>query len=308
MINRSNLVHTYSIVARDAATGDLGVAVQSHWFSVGSGVTWARAGVGAIATQALANFSFGPRGLDLLAGGRSAHEAVEELIRSDKGSAYRQLAIVDAAGRVATHTGANCIEAAGHHVGDGYSVQANMMLNDAIWPAMANAFESSAGPLPERLVAALVAAQAAGGDVRGKQSAALLVVRGESTGKPWEDTLVELRVEDHPTPVEELSRLLRVARAYEDMNAGDAALEAGDTAGALAAYSAARAVLGDNPEPTYWHAIALANIGRVDESLSLFQEVFDQDANWAVLTERLRPAGLLSIDDDDLARIMRLIA
>ena len=175
--NGEPLAHTYSIVAIDEETGELGVAVQSHWFSVGSIVSWAEAGVGAIATQSLVNVSFGPRGLDLLKQGKTAQEAIDELITSDEGRDFRQLAIVDAQGRVATHTGKKCIADAGHKQGKNYSVQANMMLNKKIWPAMAKAFENSIGPLAERLLTALKAAEAAGGDIRGQQSAAILVVK-----------------------------------------------------------------------------------------------------------------------------------
>ncbi len=198
------LVHTYSIVARDEQTGELGVAVQSHWFSVGSIVSWAEAGVGAIATQSFVNVSFGPQGLLLLKKGKSANEVLNELIEKDEGRDFRQLAIIDAKGNVATYTGSKCIEVAEHKIGKNYSVQANMMLNDKVIPAMAQAFENSKGPLAERLIAALKAAQEVGGDIRGQQSASLLVVSGKSTGKIWEDRLIDLRVEDHPQPVEEL--------------------------------------------------------------------------------------------------------
>ncbi len=226
----------------------MGVAVQSHWFSVGSVVSWAEAGVGAIATQSLINASFGPRGLDLLRAGKNAQETVDLLIASDEGQAVRQLAIVDAAGRVATHTGHRCITEAGHHVGKNYSVQANLMLNNTIWAAMATAFEGSNGPLPERMISALEAAQAAGGDIRGKQSAAILVVRGESTGNLWQDRLIDLRVEDHPEPVLEVKRLLHVFRAYEFMNQGDEALEQNEVDAALIAYRTAEAMIPDNLE------------------------------------------------------------
>jgi len=200
-------VHTYSIVARDPKTGEMGVAVQSHWFSVGSIVSWAEAGVGAVATQSFVQPAYGPRGLLSMRSGVGAKEALKKLVAGDADEAVRQVAFVDAEGRVAAHTGARCIQAAGHHVGEGYSVQANMMLNADVVPAMARAFEGSAGrALAERLVLTLEAAQAAGGDIRGKQSAALLVVRAEATGNVWEDRLVDLRIEDHPTPVKEMRR------------------------------------------------------------------------------------------------------
>ena len=297
-------VHTYSIVARDAASGEMGVAVQSHWFSVGALCPWAEAGVGAVATQAFVNVSFGPRGLALLREGKGAQEAVEALIASDDAPAGRQLAIVDASGKAAAYTGERCIPAAGHLVGDGFSVQANMMLSDAVWPAMAEAFVASSGPLAERLVATLEAAQRAGGDIRGKQSAALLVVRGESTGAVWQDRLVDLRVEDHAQPVEELARLLLIQRAYEHMNRGDEAIEAGDDEGALQAYQTAEGICPGNLEMQYWHAIALANVGRVADALPIFGTVFCEDANWRTLTERLPQVGLLDVGEEELAQIL----
>ena len=220
--------HTYSIVARDSVTGNIGVAVQSHWFSVGSVVSWAEPGVGAIATQSLVNVSFGPRGLTLLREGKTAHEVLKTLIQNDDGREFRQLAIIDKNGNVAAFTGEKCIQDAGQIQGKNFSVQANMMLNKKIWPAMAEAFKNSSGPLAERMVEALKAAESAGGDIRGQQSAAILVVRGTSSGKLWEDRLVDLRVEDHPQAVKEIERVLKVHRAYEHMNRGDLAIELGD--------------------------------------------------------------------------------
>lgn len=298
------LIHTYSIVARDPETGEMGVAVQSHWFSVGSIVSWAEAGVGAIATQSFVNVSFGPRGLELLKQGKTAQQVVGELIDADEGRDVRQLAIVDAKGNVAAHTGAKCVPEAGHYLGEGFSVQANMMLKDSVWPAMARAFETSREPLPERLVATLEAAQEEGGDIRGKQSAALLVVKAGSTGKTWEDRVVDLRVEDHPEPVEELKRLLKVFRAYEYMNEGDLALEKNDVAGALAAYGAAEAMFPDNLEMKFWHAVSLANLGRVQDALPLFREVFAKQNNWWTLTQRLPGVGLLKVSDKDYVSIL----
>lgn len=300
----SQLAHTYSIVARDPATGEMGVAVQSHWFSVGPVVPWVEAGVGAIATQSLVNVSYGPRGLDLLKQGKSAPEVVAELTETDKGREVRQLAIVDAQGQVAVHTGQRCIAAAGHQTGDNFSVQANMMLNNRVWPAMAQTFEHSDGPLAERMVAALEAAQAEGGDIRGKQSAALVVVRGESTGNVWEDRLIDLRVEDHPEPVPELKRLLHVFRAYEHMNSGDESLEKNDVPGALQAYRTAEAMLPDNLEMKFWHAVSLVNSEMLDEALPIFKAVFAQDDNWATLLQRLPQANLLQADTVDMDKIL----
>ena len=297
-------VHTYSIVARDPATGEMGVAVQSHWFSVGTSVAWAEAGVGAVATQSFTDVSYGPLALELMRGGRTAEQALEALVAADTAPQVRQVAIVDASGGVAVHTGRGCIPEAGNRTGAGYSVQANLMEKDTVWDAMAVAFEAAEGPLAERLVAALQAAQAEKGDIRGMQSAALLVVAGESTGRPWVDRLVDLRVEDHPDPVNELARLLRVHRAYEHMNAGDHALEVGDTEGARREYGAAEALAPDNVEMVYWHAVALANAGDVDGSLPLFARVFAADTNWVTLIPRLVEVDILVVAGEDLQRIL----
>jgi len=232
-------VSTYSIVARDAKTGELGVAVQSHWFSVGPTVAWAEAGVGAVATQSFVKVDYGPLGLDAMRGGKAPADALHALLEQDPGREVRQVAFVDAGGRVAAHTGAKCIPGAGHLTGKGYSVQANLMLTDEVPGAMAEAFEKAEGPLAERMLAALLAAQRAGGDIRGKQSAALLVVRAEPSNEPWNDRIVDLRVEDHPHPVAELERLLRLHRAYELMNEGDEAMAGGEMERALAGYAAA---------------------------------------------------------------------
>jgi len=287
-------VHTYSIVARDAETGDLGVAVQSHWFGVGPLVAWAEAGVGAVATQSFVDPAYGPRGLSLLGLGMDAPTALSTLLSRDEGAAVRQVAMVDARGRVAVHTGERCIDFASHREGPGYSAQANMMAGEGVADAMAETFEASTGPLAERLVAALEAAQAVGGDVRGQQSAALLVVSGTDTGRPWVggDVRVDLRVEDHPAPLVELRRLLGAWRAYEHMNAGDLAMEHGDSDGAAAAYAEAARLAPDNLEVAFWHAMTLATIGRVEESLPMFRDVFRRDPGWVTLARRLEKPGL----------------
>ena len=227
-------VHTYSIVARDPATGELGVAVQSHWFSVGSVVTWAEPGVGAVATQSFVEVSYGPLGLELMQAGKTAEQALAALLAADPHPQVRQVAMVDRHGNVAAHTGDSCIAAAGHQTGEQYSVQANLMERDTVWGAMARAYESAEGDLAERLMASLEAAEAEGGDIRGRQSAAILVVPAAGEGRPWRETVVDLRVEDHPRPLAELRRLLRVHRAYQHMNRGDERMAAEDMPGALA--------------------------------------------------------------------------
>jgi uncharacterized Ntn-hydrolase superfamily protein len=297
-------VHTYSIVARDPSTGELGVAVQSHWFSVGSSVAWAEAGVGAVATQSFIDPSYGKNGLDLMRGGKTAPDTLKELLAKDEGREVRQVAMIDAQGRVDAWTGKNDIQAAGHIVGNNFSVQANLMLNDKIWPAMARAFENTRGDLADRMLAALDAAQAAGGDIRGRQSAALIVVTGKPTGLPWKDRTFDLRVDDSPEPLKELRRLVRLQRAYNHMNAGDLAVEKKDNEGALREYSAAERLVPDNAEMIYWHAVALVNMGRVDDSLPLFRRVFAMDRNWVTLTPRLPKSGLLPDDPKIINRII----
>ncbi len=297
-------VHTYSIVARDPETGDLGVAVQSHWFSVGPLVAWAEAGVGAVATQSFVDPSYGKLGLEFMRAGKSAPDALQALLAADPGRDVRQVAMIDAGGRVAAHTGTKNIQSAGQHVGSHYSVQANLMLNEAVWPAMSRAFEAAEGDLAERMLAALDAAQAAGGDIRGRQSAALVVVAGKPTGMPWIDRTFDLRVDDSPDPLKELRRLVMLQRAYNHMNAGDLAVERGDEEEALRQYSRAAELAPGNVEMAYWHAVALVNMGRLDESLPLFRQVFEADANWAILTPRLVDAGLLPPDQAVLERIL----
>jgi uncharacterized Ntn-hydrolase superfamily protein len=298
-------VHTFSIVARDPETGELGVAVQSHWFSVGPIVPWAEAGVGAVATQSFVDPSYGKLGLDLMRMGRSAPDALKALLAGDEGRDVRQVAMIDAQGRVDAWTGSKDIQAAGHITGKNYSVQANLMLNDKVWPAMSRAFETAKGDLAERMLAALDAAQEAGGDIRGRQSAALIVVSGKPTGKPWTDRVFDLRVDDSPEPLKELRRLVTLNRAYNHMNAGDLAVEKKDNEGALREYSAAERLVPDNAEMIYWHAIALVNMNRVEESLPLFRKVFAMDKNWATLTPRLPKAGLLPDDAKLIERILK---
>lgn len=300
------LVSTYSIVARDPETGEMGVAVQSHWFSVGTIVSWGEAGFGVVATQSFVNPAFGPDGLELLKSGMTASEAVDFLIAEDEGRDVRQLAILDVNGNVKSYTGKNCIPGAGNMVGENYSVQANLMLNDMVPDAMAKAFEGSTGTLVDRMMAALFAAQEVGGDIRGKQSAAILVVKGESTGKVWEDRLIDLRVEDSREPLQELNRLLKVHRAYNHMNAGDLAVEHGDMELAMKEYAAAEAMFPENEEMIYWHAVTLATNGEVEASLPLFKDVFDRNENWKILTPRLVPIGLLNVSEEDLQKILKI--
>ena len=300
----SPLAHTFSIVAFDPETGDMGVAVQSHWFSVGTIVTWGEAGVGVIATQSFVNPAFGPNGLALLKQGKSAQEVVDELIKGDEGREFRQLAIVDAKGNAATWTGKKCVKYAGHFTGANYSVQANLMLNYKVWPAMSIAFDRAKGSLAERMMDALDAAQRVGGDIRGKQSAAMLIVKAKSTGKVWEDRLVDLRVDDSTEPLKELRRLIKVNSAYQHMNKGDLAVEKNDMTKAMEEYSSAMKMFPDNLEMKYWTAVALANKGQMKEAVPMFKQVFKKDSNWKTLTPRLLLNGMLTVDGKQLKMIM----
>ncbi len=288
--------HTYSIVAVDKQTGELGAAVQSHWFSVGSIVPWVESEVGAVCTQSFVETSYGPLGLELMRAGKSAEEALAALLKADKSESVRQVAMVDAHGRAAVHTGKNCIPEAGHYLGDGFSCQANLMLKHSVWPAMSKAFESTPGELVDRLMAALEAAEAEGGDIRGKQSAAIIVVRGTSSGVWWKDRLYDLRVEDHPAPLVELKRLIRLNKAYNFMNAGDELLTESKVEEAMKSYLKAMEMYPGNAEMIFWPAVTLASTGRIDESLPLFKKVFAIDYNWAILVPRLPQVGQLPKD------------
>ena len=332
-------VSTFSIVARDPKTGEMGVAVQSHWFAVGQIVPWAEAGVGAVATQSFVDPSYGKLGVEFMRAGKSAPEALRALLGADDGRQVRQVGMIDAQGIAASFTGCRDIIAAGHvvHKQDGsgayeqrqevqqagcvgqmaighdFAVQANLMDNDKVWPAMAKAFEETKGDLAERMLAALDAAQAVGGDIRGRQSAALVVVKAKSSGKPWEDRIFDLRVDDSPEPLKELRRLVTLQRAYNHMNAGDLAVEHKDNEGALREYSAAEQLAaGAEGVPTsrlaemiYWHAVALVTMGKVEESLPLFRKAFALQPSWRELTPRLPKSGLLPDDPKLIERITK---
>jgi uncharacterized Ntn-hydrolase superfamily protein len=297
-------VSTYSIVAFDRETGQLGVAVQSHWFSVGPIVPWVESGIGAIATQSFVEVSYGPLGLELMRAGKSPEEALGALLQADKSRDVRQVAMVDAKGHVAVHTGKNCIPEAGHYVGDGFTCQANLMLKNTVWDAMARAFQNTKGELADRLVAALEAAEAEGGDIRGKQSVALIVVKGKSSGLWWKDRLFDLRIEDHPSPVKELKRLLKLNKAYNHMNLGDEYLTENKIEDAMRAYTRAMEMYPDNAEMVFWPAVTLAASGNVEKSLPLFKKVFAMDKNWAILLPRLPKVGQLPDDADLIKKIL----
>lgn len=298
-------VHTFSIVARDAQTGQIGVAVQSHWFSVGSMVSWAEPGVGAVATQSLVDPAYGPQSLYLMRQGRAPEQTLAALIAADPHPQGRQVAMVDAQGRVAAYTGEGSIREFCHITGEGYSVQANLMGPATICEAMSRAYEAAQGDLAARLMAALHAAQAEGGDIRGQQSAALLVVSGDASLPAWGGRIFDLRVEDHRRPLQEMDRLVALARAYNEMNAGDAAMTAHDMAGAREHYAAAMRLAPDNHEMVFWTAATLAAAGDIDASLPLFRRAFRMHPPWRELVQRLPASGLMP---DDPALMQRILA
>jgi uncharacterized Ntn-hydrolase superfamily protein len=298
--------HTYSIVALDEATGEMGVAVQSHWFSVGSLVIYGEAEVGVVATQSLVNPAYGPKGLALMKQGLKPQQALEALLANDEGQAYRQVAMLNKEGLTATHTGKLCIEEAGHKRGKNYSVQANMMLKSTVVDAMARAFENSSGDLEDRLMAALKAAEREQGDIRGKQSAAILIVNAKATGNSWQDTKMELRVEDSDNPLEELERLIKVHKAYDFMNKGDIAMENGDSKTAEDMYLNAQQMFPENLEMQYWYAINLLNNNDIDKALPILKSIFETNNNWRTLTSRLVRSKLLNVSPEVLKTVMEL--
>ena len=297
-------VNTYSIVAHDPATGELGVAVQSHWFSVGSIVSWAEPGVGAVATQSFVDPDYGPLGLQLMRAGKSAGEALAALIGIDEHADVRQVAMVDANGTVANFTGDKAIVEHCDATGTGYAVQANLMWKPTVCEAMARAFEAAEGDLAERLMVALEAAEGEGGDIRGKQSAAMLVVSGDRDQLPWSGRVIDLRVEDHTDPLGELRRLVTVNKAYNLMNQGDEHMMRGEIEAAVDAYGAAEAMVPDSHEMVFWHAATLADAGKVDEALPLFARAFEAWPKWRELVERLPASGLLPDDPELIAKIL----
>lgn len=274
----------------------MGVAVQSHYFSVGSVVTWARAGVGAVATQSMTEISYGPLGLELMAAGKSAPQALQALLMVDSKAEVRQVAMVDSRGRAAAHTGGKCIPHAGHTTGPGVSCQGNIMKSTAVWTAMRKAFEgNSKSPLPERLVSALEAGEEAGGDARGKQSAALLVVSRDRVSSPWEGKVVELRVEDHPDPIPELKRLVRFKRGYEWVAKGDELITSGHLPQAVKAFERALKLVPEVEEMRYWAGIGLLATKDRKKGLDMLKAVFEKDRNYVAMTEAIMKAGSLRI-------------
>jgi uncharacterized Ntn-hydrolase superfamily protein len=281
---------TYSIVARDPETGELGVAVQTDWFAVGAVVPWARPGVGAVATQSFTEVSHGPLGLELMAAGRTAPEALRGVLAADEGEARRQVAMVDPRGNVAAHTGSACVAACGHASAEGVSAQANMMERDTVWAAMAAAFGAVSGPLAERMLAALRAAEDEGGDARGRQSAALVVVSGDRAEPPWARR-VDLRVDNHDDPVGELDRLLRYRRAYDHLERGSVLAESGQLAEAASLSSLAHELAPEDDQIAFWNGLILAGAGRPLDATALLEEARAANPRWATYLRRLAESG-----------------
>lgn len=297
-------VSTYSIVAIDKRTGEMGVAVQSHWFSVGSIVTWGESGVGVVATQAFVEVSYGPLGLALMKGGKTPQQALKSLLATDPRPEVRQVAMLDVRGRVAAHTGKKCVPEAGHVTGRGYSAQGNIMRNRRVWKAMASTFRRSKGPLAQRLLSALESAEKAGGDLRGRQSAALLVVKARGSSMPWQDRVVDLRVEDSPQPLVELRRLLDVHEAFEHANNGDTLMEKGDIKKALDEYRESAVLSPENPELKFWQAVTMVNHGEVADGVSLLKKVFRANKDMKTLLKNAAAVGLVKADQQTLREIL----
>ena len=306
-----NLIPTYSLVAYDPETEQLGVGVQSHYFGVGRMVPWAEYGVGAVATQSFAEYSYGPLGLDLMRAGKSAKQALDSLLASDSQRDLRQVAMIGADGKAAAHTGKKCIQGAGHHVGENYSAQANLMLTETVWDVMAEAYENAKGDLTERIMVSLEAAEAEGGDIRGKQSVAILVVSKEQAGNKSSAPLMRLHVEDHTNPLGEMRRLLKYASAYQHQSDAAEMLESKDlddekVKKANEAFAKAVALLPPdiNPELVFWHAVSLVEAKCLEEALPLFKQVFEINSNWRDLVPRLVPSEVLPDDKEIIDKIV----
>jgi uncharacterized Ntn-hydrolase superfamily protein len=294
---------TYSIVARDPETGELGGAVQSRWFAVGRGVLWAEAEVGAVATQSFAEPAYGPRGIGLMRRGMSAPDALRALTAVDPGEPRRQVARVDQRGEVGVEPGEGGVADAGHRIAAGVSAQANMMERSTVWDAMVDAYGSSAGELADRLLAALEAAEAEGGDIRGRQSAALLVVTGDPTGLP-DDVLVDIRVDDHPEPLVELRRLLVCRRAYDALGRATELAGAGDLHAALAEAQVAAELRPEDDQIAFWHGLMLAGSGDLDQARAAIGRAVAANSRWRTFLTRLPAAGLLPDEPALLAALL----
>jgi uncharacterized Ntn-hydrolase superfamily protein len=279
---------TYSIVARDPATSRLGVAVQSHYLGVGPVVPWLEPGVGAIATQARVDIAFGPIGLELMRNGRDAEQVVAALLASDATPEVRQIGVVDTLGQAAAYTGTETIPAAGHLVGDGFTVQGNLLERDTCWPAMARAYEAALVedlPFSERLLRALEAAEAEGGDVRGRQSSAIVIVEGALQPNAWKGRVLDARVDDHPDPVPELRRIVNLYEAYALFDPDQTDL------GEAEAYAEARRRAPEAMELVFWMGIEHAKRGEIAEARRELAIAFAADARWRTTLQHLADAN-----------------
>ncbi len=288
---------TFSIVARDPKTHELGVAVQSHYFSVGSAVPWARYGVGAVATQSFVEPAYGPRGLRLLEKGMSPSKALAKLTAADAKRDVRQVAFLDARGRAAAWTGAECIAYAGHVVGRDFSAQGNLLASPKVWGAMAAAFQRRRGPLADRMVTALEAGQRAGGDARGMQSACLLIVGRPEPGKPWTERKTDLRVEDHATPIRELRRLVTLQSAYALGDTAETAAVHGKTREAEASYARAVRMAPDNDELLFWRGAMRMRLGLKAAAIADLRAAVRMNPRWLKLLPRLRDDQFAHADE-----------
>lgn len=295
---------TYSIIARDPDTGQIGAAVQSFYFNVGPRAIWVRPGVGAVATQMMIEPAYGHRGLELMKAGANAGTALETLLAEDASSSQRQVAMLDAHGGVAAHTGAQCIAFSGHVASDGVSVQGAMLRQDKTWDAMYEAFQLSTGPLAERLISALKAAERVGGDVRGPRAAALIVVAGERTAQPWSDYLINLRVDDHPNPVGELERLLEYNGFFSRADRAFAEALAGNMKAALAEFALLERERAEDCDVAFRHGVLLALDGQVSHARTRLNVCYKSDAGWRDAVSRLPAAGFLPADPDMLAQLL----
>lgn len=284
---------TYSILAYDKEAGQIGVAVQSHWFAVGALVAWAEAGVGAVATQSFIEPSYGPLGIKLMRGGKSAPVALDILLGKDEMRNVRQVAMIDAIGKADAYTGDACVDDASHVIGHHFSVQANMMENTNIVPMMEKTYAGSTGDLAERLLLTLEAAENAGGDIRGRQAAAMIIVTAKSTGNYTHDRIFDLRVDDHPQPLEELRRLVNTGRAYQHMNRGDDVFTQGNFSEAVIEYKRSENILPGLIEAKFWQAVALTAGDNLDEARTIFADVFFIEPKWRKMVKRLPKAGIL---------------
>lgn len=284
---------TYSIIGRDPGSGEVGIAVQSRWFHAPQDLAWIEPGVGAVCTQAFLEPSYGSRGLALMRQGRTPAQALDELLALDQGRDVRQVAIADAEGHFAQHTGARCVAAAGHGSGRDCCAQGNMLASEACWDAMIEAFEATEGALADRLLAALRAAEEEGGDARGRQSAGILVRSGQASNDPWRDRVLELRVADHPDPVAELARLVGVKRAYDRLERAIDLVEGGDLGAAAEEAGAAQDLAPADDQIIFWRATMLLGAGRPEEAREAWREAVAAHPGWAEFLRQCIAAGLL---------------